>query len=120
MTPEKVLEVISRYRSLLSPVAATQGPFDKKPTPDEAISHLHGMLDKMEEMLRSVEAAKELTNAGAAHPDWDKANRWLGFIQGVFWLHGYFTLNQMRVHNIAREPDVVHGDFGALIKERGS
>lgn len=102
MTPEKMLEVISRYRSLLSPLPATHGPFDKSPTPDEAISHLHGMLDKMEEMLNHCWTDRFWDNE-KGRAEWAKANRWLGFIQGVFWLHGYLTLDQMRAHNTMAE-----------------
>jgi hypothetical protein len=29
----------------------------------------------------------------------DKLNRWLGFLQGVFWSNGLFTIDQMRNHN---------------------
>ena len=31
--------------------------------------------------------------------DWVKANRWLGFIQGVLWEHHIFTIDNMRDHN---------------------
>ena len=29
----------------------------------------------------------------------EQANRWLGFIQGVLWTTGEFTIDQMREHN---------------------
>lgn len=29
----------------------------------------------------------------------DKANRWLGFVQGVFWIKGIYTIDEMRDHN---------------------
>lgn len=108
MTPRKVVmnvkrgrEVVERYRSLLCPLPEEKGPFDRKPAPREAMSHLHGMLDQMEEFLNETETAvktgKPLFNQSC--PDWDKFNRWLGFMQGVLWLHGDFTLDQMREHN---------------------
>ena len=29
----------------------------------------------------------------------EKVNRWLGFIQGVLWLRGYYTIEEMKGHN---------------------
>ena len=31
--------------------------------------------------------------------DMDKACRWLGFIQGVLWTRGFYTIDEMREHN---------------------
>lgn len=31
--------------------------------------------------------------------DKEKAMRWLGFIQGVLWILGVFSISQMREHN---------------------
>lgn len=28
-----------------------------------------------------------------------KANRWLGFIQAVLWLHGHYSLAELKEHN---------------------
>jgi len=30
----------------------------------------------------------------------EKANRWLGFIQGVFWVHRFRTIDEMRRDNM--------------------
>ena len=30
---------------------------------------------------------------------WEKANRWLGFIQGIFWTTGLYSIDEMREHN---------------------
>jgi hypothetical protein len=30
---------------------------------------------------------------------WDKLNRWLGFVQGIFWCELVFTIDEMREHN---------------------
>jgi hypothetical protein len=31
--------------------------------------------------------------------EYDKGNRWLGFIQGVLWMEGIYTIDAMRRHN---------------------
>jgi hypothetical protein len=35
----------------------------------------------------------------------DKLNRWLGFIQGVLWCTGKYSINDMRHHNMGIKPD---------------
>jgi hypothetical protein len=85
---DKMLEVVRQYRTLLLHIPPASGPFDKQPSPREAYAHLNGMLDSIESFVK--EGTPEA---------WDKANRWLGFMQGVFWMNGTFTLDQMREHN---------------------
>src|SRR5688500_15023591 len=36
---------------------------------------------------------------------WDKAQRWLGFIQGILVLAGFFDLAKVKEHNKTTEPD---------------
>lgn len=31
--------------------------------------------------------------------DWDKAQRWWGFIQGAYWVSGVYTIDEMREQN---------------------
>lgn len=33
----------------------------------------------------------------------EKAMRWLGFIQGVFWTEGVYSIDEMRAHNTTQE-----------------
>lgn len=88
MNPEKMREVLKQYQALLLHIPPQVGPMDRQPSPREAYAHVHNMLEVIEKFLDE------------GTPDaWDKANRWLGFLQGVFWLHGTYTLNQMRDHN---------------------
>jgi hypothetical protein len=95
MTPEKVLEVIGRYRAFLQDVPPELGPVHDSPCPRRAMSHLHHMLDRLEAMVTG--------NEEGVPRDIEKAMRWLGFIQGVLWLHGDFTLDQMKEHNRCEE-----------------
>jgi hypothetical protein len=30
---------------------------------------------------------------------WEKSNRWLGFVQGLLWMTGVYTIPQMADHN---------------------
>jgi hypothetical protein len=83
--------VISRYRFLLYLFEKGDGPYNREPTSREAIEHVKGMLDKMDVFLVAAERGDQ--------ESWDKFNRWLGFCQGVFWMHEDYTLDQMREHN---------------------
>lgn len=86
-------QVLKQYEALLLHIPPQAGPMDRQPSPREAYAHVHGMLETIEKFLD--EGTPEA---------WDKANRWLGFLQGVFWLHGTYTLNQMRDHNRTETP----------------
>lgn len=88
------LEVITKYRELLIQECPAEGPNNCSPSEQEQRNHLVHMLDKMEEMLNTSEFP--VTN-------WDKFNRWLGFVQGILWASGDYTLNEMKEHNTRPE-----------------
>lgn len=107
-------EVVEKYRSALRLMQYPEetGPFDREPTPREAMSHAHGMLDQMEKFLNTFEESRRPVDVTRPFGDvededgdaaWDKFNRWLGFMQGVFWFHGDYTLDMMRDHNRSKE-----------------
>jgi hypothetical protein len=52
------------------------------------LCHVRWMLGQMGSFLRGEDEAQ-----------WEKANRWLGFIQGVLWCEGVYTIDEMREHN---------------------
>jgi hypothetical protein len=49
------------------------------------LGHCLWMLDRIEEMV--------------ANNQTEKAFRWLGFVQGIFWAQGVYSIDQMRDHN---------------------
>lgn len=94
MNEEKVFAIIARYRALFKErlnLEKQKHLTTLTPTEREALAHCHAMLDEMEEFVRQ----KRL----------DKAFRWLGFIQGVLWSQGVFTLEQFKSHNRRNAPD---------------
>lgn len=91
MTEEKIQEVVAKYRNILE---AGNYPKEKflehgtvcfHPTAYRAFCHVHYMLDEIEKFLEEGRI--------------EKANRWLGFIQGVFWTCGTFALYDLKNHN---------------------
>ena len=49
------------------------------------LGHVHAMLDEMDQFLDQDRL--------------EKAFRWLGFVQGVFWVLGIYTLEELKNHN---------------------
>ena len=76
MTKEKVQEVIKKHRNL----------FDTLREHDHSWEHLHWMTYQMEDMLFEED-------------DMEKVMRWLGFLQGVLWNRGVYTIEQLKEHN---------------------
>lgn len=88
MTGDKVLEVIALYRAEFKKwgIEEEKHPYDTLPDSDKvALRHCHQMLDRMEEFVRDERIGK--------------AFRWLGFLQGVLWRCGVFTLEELMDHN---------------------
>lgn len=89
MTDDKIREVISIYRRKFEEMEIDKRDFPHDDWPDSestgGLAHCHGMLDKMESFLR--EGRRE------------KAFRWLGFVQGVLWLGGVYTLEELKNHS---------------------
>lgn len=103
MTAEKVIEVVESYKDRVLLLACTIRDREKPPSYsyDEALEvkppsqyimlqHAYDMCDK------TIEFAK----AGRM----PKAFRWLGFLQGVLWAAGVFSINEMKDHNRPPEP----------------
>ncbi len=88
MSKEKVLAILDTYRR-----AFFKKGIKKKDYPhgvllqsiEDGLQHCHGMLDKITEFVEQDRMGK--------------AFRWLGFIQGVLWLSGIYTLNDLKNHN---------------------
>lgn len=78
MTDEKINQVLDRYTAFLHNLGAN-GLLHNE---DE---HLLEMIPKMRAFL--LEGRRE------------KVFRWLGFMQGVFYVFGYFTIEEMANHN---------------------
>ena len=87
LTTEQIEEIKKKYLRVL-------GSYWSKPADKDCIigrdcdaihlDHIKFMLDNLPE-------------------DMEKANRWLGFIQGVLWTRGIYTIDDMREHNTAKK-----------------
>lgn len=89
MTEKTLLEACVRYRQRLEQEGIT------------AVDHAAEVLPSLlleREQLEHVRWMLEQLCSGAID-DREKVMRWLGFIQGVFWSCGYYTIQTMRTHN---------------------
>jgi len=86
----KVREVLSLYRQkfLELNIEVRDFPHEEllsSSTHHQSLSHCCGMLEKMEAFIEEGRM--------------DKAFRWLGFIQGVLWTTGLYTLEELKNHS---------------------
>jgi len=88
MTEGRIREVLNIYRTYFEAngIPKTEVPHGSFPTfNDDCFAHLHAMLHQMECFLREGRL--------------DKVFRWLGFIQGVLWIMGVYTVEELKEHN---------------------
>ena len=88
MTPDKIREVIQGYRHFCLEHLHNRPcyiPVSLLGDVDDPYSKLAAMCDSILEHLDNGKV--------------EKAHRWLGFIQGVFWADRRFTLEQLKDHN---------------------
>jgi len=86
----KILEVVAVYRQKFEKMEVEKTPFPhNKLLPllsiNLAIAHCYQMLDQMELFIKEGRT--------------EKTFRWLGFIQGVLWVLGIFSLEDLKNHN---------------------
>ncbi len=86
MTPEQVVTVVEKYELELKKVVSALriSPETKDPLDAPALAHALWMCEQTK--------AYATTNM-------EKASRWLGFIQGVLWTKGVFSISDMKDDN---------------------
>lgn len=77
MTDDKILEVLHLYQREI-----TSKPLRMY---DDQLAHCAGMIPKMVEFIKEGRR--------------DKVFRWLGFLQGVLYCKGIYTIEEMANHN---------------------
>ena len=85
MTTEKMLFVLKMYDDLIEGLGFDSVKDNDATDPCGRLSHARWMCGRATEFI--IEGRVE------------KADRWLGFIQGVLWCEGRFSIGEMRDHN---------------------
>lgn len=92
MTDEQMKVAIQKYRGLLYRVSPAQFPKSVKASSENMFAGLEHLVWMMEQTLEHYAAGKV-----------EKAMRWWGFIQGVLWSCGLYTIEELANDN--REPE---------------
>lgn len=86
MTLDQIKEVVALYRASF----VRQGVVTAQKYSEEEVVNHHGRY------LHLLYMCDEIL---AGNVQGEKAHRWLGFLQGVLWDDGKFTIGQMKDHN---------------------
>jgi len=97
MTPARILEVLDAYQAYLERFPKPDPNHPREPAEIRQVAHLLGMIPKIRAFI-AAGVGDGVSRSEAAHAI-GKAFRWLGFMQGAFWVLGYYTIDEMRGHN---------------------
>lgn len=79
MNKDKIYEVLERYSKDCERMIEEKDPFVLE------LDHIRQMIPQVQEFIRQGRM--------------EKAFRWLGFIQGTFWVIGVYSIQEMKDHN---------------------
>lgn len=85
VTAEQLLLVVKRYEAELEMPARRQDPRLKQPTTVDVLGHARWMCSQIPGLV--------------AEGRIEKAQRWLGFVQGVLWASGRKTIESLKEDN---------------------
>lgn len=87
MTPDQIVNVVTQYTAVLQArgCRARKAETSIPNSIDEKLDHAVWMCEQIFDFVKQSE--------------WEKAARWLGFIQGVLYSHDIRTIDQMRDDN---------------------
>jgi hypothetical protein len=123
MTKEQIIKLVSYYRDHLALLTfeverkpSGVSVFSKNPMPIgeptrwEYDRHEDGemVIPGRESQLQHARwMTTEILNllASESEKTLEKVFRWLGFLQGILWATGIFTINEMRAHNRSEPTD---------------
>ena len=108
MTPERMKEAFDACRARILCGAPTL----KAKELDESLkrSAFNSSEDWLSHMLYMCEMGKGFVDLDRI----DKANRWLGFLQGALWMGGLATIDEMKHWNMPKSELTVRSDSDEL------
>lgn len=95
VTRDRQISVLRTYQEKLKNWSIERADLhrDKPPGMTWAVRHANWMVH---EMLRRMETGEDKPG---------QADRWIGFIQGIFWCEGLFSIDDMKHHNTEPRAD---------------
>lgn len=139
MSPEKVWGVIEFYEKELAKsypaTQMTEAQYDEKyPGVYVLYCHCRWMMQhclevfkkeweaatrRIEEICKTASTDELIAAAGAAHAPWQKAMRWMCYVQGVTNAVGMYSCNELRDHSRSGGGSVVADSFKTAAEEHG-
>lgn|GEM_PF-876870 len=92
MTRELQIETLKTYQEKFKKWEAERADLTRNRPPGMGIAVKHAKW-MMDEMLQRMETNTDKPG---------QADRWIGFIQGIFWCEGLFSIEDMKTHNTDR------------------
>lgn len=111
MTLTNLKDLVTLYYAEFRAYGTKRADPDEVPKGDQTLyQHINYMLEEIYAMVLFADK-RETEGADALSPDQiAKVNRWLGFIQGVLWVIGERTINQLRAEVKHEGNDIPNGD----------
>lgn len=86
MTTQQIITLVGMYEQTLKLIKSERAEYSlHNPSHAQALGHAVHMCSQ----IKGLVAEKKI----------DKAHRWLGFLQGILWTQGIFSIDEMRAHN---------------------
>ena len=95
MIPERILKACQKYKGLLAQYEPTAFPTAEMIQASERDCHDYNREKSLNHALWMCTAIEEQMKEGK----YGKAERWLCFIQGVLWMNGLCSIDEMRDDN---------------------
>jgi len=88
MTNEKIFTILNKYSKFLNKKGYKSRAIKQKlyyPNDIDAMGHVLVMIPRIKQFIKEERR--------------EKAFRWLGFVQGILWSYGEYTIEELRDHN---------------------
>lgn len=116
LTVEQVSAMLDRYCKLLEEQGYEPKPFGDVDAKIGGSLYRSGKYDALNEAYWMCGEVRKLVRQGR----WSKALRWIGFIQGVLWMSGIYSITELKVHNrVFPSTNPIDPDTGRMFKDRG-
>ncbi len=96
MKSQTILKIIEHYREELEDWLGYKpkrfDEFDGAPSYDEQLEHVLWMIHEIPVLIEKQQQESYTR-------DYNKINRWLGFIQGIMWANGFYNIAFLKKQN---------------------
>ena len=104
MTPEQINSLMDRYiLTLLDMGYGETDPEKYKNDKNKALYQASACSFQVKQWMKELMTGQGPVTGQDKRQRWSKIHRWIGFIQGVLWVEGIYTIDEMGEHNRGKE-----------------